>query len=97
MPSHDPSRVDHSDSARPPGPPRPPVALPKTLARTLVAASRVPDWMASPPHRGGLGRGAPLVGAGLAVAVVGMIAFMAVTGRDRNTGPTTSPGQHANR
>jgi uncharacterized membrane-anchored protein len=55
------------------------------------------DWMASPPRRGGLGWGAPLVGAGLAVAVLGMIAFMAVTGRDRNTGPATSPGQHTDR
>jgi uncharacterized membrane-anchored protein len=47
------------------------------------------DWMAAPARRSGLGWGTGWVGGVLAVAVLGCIAFMAVTGRDkqRRTAP----------
>jgi uncharacterized membrane-anchored protein len=54
---------------------------------TRPAGASFADWMASPQRRGGLGWGAPLVGAGLALTVICMIAFMAITGRDRNARP----------
>jgi len=41
------------------------------------------DWMAAPARRSGLGWGTAWVGGVLAVAVLGCIAFMAVTGRDK--------------
>jgi uncharacterized membrane-anchored protein len=41
------------------------------------------DWMGAPARRSGLGWGTAGVGAGLALAVLACIGFMAVTGRDK--------------
>jgi uncharacterized membrane-anchored protein len=54
---------------------------------TRPAGASFADWMASAPRRGGLGWGADLVGAGLALAVLAVTAFMAFTGSDRRSRP----------
>jgi uncharacterized membrane-anchored protein len=42
------------------------------------------DWMGAPARRTGLGWGTAWVGGGLALAVLGCVAFMALTGRDKD-------------